>query len=110
MDIQPQEIKAYINAGGKSPYQEWLHSLKDVKTRARIRQRVDRLELGNFGDCESAGDGVYELRLDFGPGYRIYFGQVDKTMVLLLCGGTKRKQQKDIDQAKKYWKDYQLED
>ena len=72
MDIQPQEIKAYINAGGKSPYQEWLHSLKDVKTRARIRQRVDRLELGNFGDCESAGDGVYELRLDFGPGYRIY--------------------------------------
>ena len=110
MNIQPQEIKEYINARGKSPYREWVNSLKDIKTRARIRQRIDRLELGNIGDCESVGDGVHELRLDFGPGYRIYFGQVGKTVILLLCGGTKRKQQKDIDQAKQYWKDYQLED
>ncbi len=110
MNIQPQAIKEYIIAEGKSPYQEWLKSLKDVKIRARIRQRVDRFELGNFGDCGPVGDGVYELRLNFGPGYRVYFGQIDKATILLLCGGMKRKQQKDIEQAKKYWKDYQLED
>ena len=110
MNTQPREIQEFINAEGRAPYQEWVNSLKDVKTRARIRQRVDRLELGNMGDCESVGDGVYELRLDFGPGYRIYFGQIGTTIVLLLCGGTKKKQQQDIDQAKKYWKDYQLED
>ncbi len=72
MDVQPKVIKEYILAGGKSPYQEWLKSLKEIKTRARIRQRIDRLELGNFGDYEPVGDGVYELRLDFGPGYRVY--------------------------------------
>lgn len=110
MDVKPKEIKEYVIGEGKSPYQKWLKSLKDVRTRARIRQRVDRLELGNFGDCEPVGDGIYELRLDFGPGYRVYFGQIDKTIVLLLCGGSKRKQQKDIEQAKKYWKNYQLED
>ncbi len=110
MDVQPKEIKEYVITDGKSPYQKWLKSLKDLKTRARIRQRIDRLELGNFGDCEPVGDGIYELRLDFGPGYRVYFSKVDKTIVLLLCGGTKRGQQKDIEQAKKYWKNYQLED
>ncbi len=109
MNVKPQKIKEYITIGGKSPFHEWLKSQKDLKTKARIRQRIDRLELGNFGNCESVGDGVFELRLNFGPGYRVYFGQVGSSTVLLLCGGTKRKQQKDIDQAKIYWKDYQLE-
>ncbi|MCG3775606.1 MAG: hypothetical protein JW395_2448 [Nitrospira sp.] len=88
------------------PFSEWLVSLRDNKARAKIRVRLDRVSLGNLGDCHGVGDGVQELRIDYGPGYRVYFGQVGSTIVLLLCGGDKNTQAKDIEQAKHYWNEY----
>ena len=83
-----------------------LRSLRDPKTQTRIEARIERLESGNLGDYRSVGDGVFELRLQFGPGYRIYFGEVDNTIVLLLCGGDKSSQGRDIKRAKAYWREY----
>jgi putative addiction module killer protein len=97
-------LEFYTNKRGNTPFINWLESL-DIKTRARIRNRLTRLELGNFGDCGSVGEGVSELRLFFGPGYRVYFGEVENT-VILLCGGDKSSQKKDIKEAKKCWKEY----
>ena len=74
--------------------------------RAVIRARINRLELGNFGDCKSVGTGVLELRVSFGPGYRVYFGRDGNTLVVLLCGGDKGSQAKDILKAKLLWKEY----
>lgn len=105
-EATPKQIEEYLTAEERSPFAEWLSGLKDVKARARVRVRLDRLSLGNFGDCRSLGDGVRELRIDYGPGYRIYFGQSGNRIVLLLCGGTKNSQQRDIQQAKAYWQDF----
>jgi putative addiction module killer protein len=96
-------LRNYIMPSGKIPFLEWLSNLKDSTTRLRIRRRLDRLELGNFGDCESVGEGVSELRLFFGSGYRIYFAELDNTIVVLLCAGDKGSQIKDIKIAKTYW-------
>ncbi len=104
------DIKIFVTGRGKAPFQDWLRSLKDLKARAKVRQRIDRLTLGNAGDCESVGGGVYEIRIHFGPGYRVYFGRDGKSIILLLCGGSKKSQQKDIDKAKSYWQEYQQED
>ena len=105
-NTHPQELRFHRTQNGREPFTEWFESIRDQKTRFRIRGRLDRLEAGNFGDCRSVGDGVFELRLDFGPGYRIYFGEVDKTIVLLLCGGDKSSQTRDIARAKTYWTEY----
>ena len=85
---------------------EWFTSLPDEPTRARIRARLARVRLGNYGDHKSIGDGVYELRLCFGPGYRIYYAETGRIIVLLLCGGDKSTQKSDIQKAKNYWADY----
>lgn len=100
------EIRIYQTQEKDCPFENWLDNLSDINAKARILQRIDRIEAGNFGDCESVGDGVHELRIDHGPGYRIYFSNDGKYLVILLCGGTKRRQKKDIKQAKAYWKDY----
>ncbi len=100
------EILIYQTKDKKSPFEDWFDSFSDINTKARILQRIDRIELGNFGDCEPVGDGVHELRIDYGPGYRIYFGNDSKLLVILLCGGTKKRQEKDIKKAKEYWQDY----
>ena len=84
---------------------DWLAGL-ELNTRARIATRIDRLSLGNFGDCKSLREGVSELRIDRGPGYRLYYGMVGRTCVLLLCGGDKRKQSSDIKRAIEYLEDY----
>ena len=99
-------IEIYVTAQGRKPFTEWLHRIEDVKSRAIVRARLNRIRLGNFGDCHSVGDGVYEFRIDYGPGYRIYFGRAGAKMILLLCAGAKRGQQKDIERAKLYWKEY----
>ncbi|MCC6141295.1 MAG: type II toxin-antitoxin system RelE/ParE family toxin [Nitrospira sp.] len=79
----------YTAQNGRAPFSEWLASLRDGKARAKIRVRLDRVSLGNLGDCRGEGGGVHELRIDYGPGYRVYFGQIGHTIVLLLCGGDK---------------------
>ncbi|TAJ24887.1 MAG: type II toxin-antitoxin system RelE/ParE family toxin, partial [Nitrospirae bacterium] len=88
------------------PFFDWFDAIRDEWAQARILVRLDRVRLGNLGDCASVGEGVKELRIDYGPGYRVYFGQVGATIVLLLCGGDKRTQTRDIRNAKAYWKDY----
>ena len=100
-------ILHYLTESNQDPYQEWLDGLRDRSARVAIQRRVDRLTLGNFGDHKACRDGVWELRVDFGPGYRIYYSQSGKEIVLLLCGGSKRTQVTDIDLAVDYWRDYQ---
>ena len=102
----PRQIEEYITAEGRVPFSQWLKSLNDRKTRARIRVRLDRLSMGNLGDCRSLGGSLYELRLNYGPGYRVYFGEVGERVILLLAGGTKKSQQRDIVQARNFWTDF----
>ncbi len=90
----------YQTANGKRPFVEWLAALHDRQARVKIQARLARVAVGNFGDVETVGEGVLELKVDWGPGYRVYFARIDRTLVLLLCGGDKSTQQKDIDRAK----------
>ncbi|WP_017717415.1 type II toxin-antitoxin system RelE/ParE family toxin [Kamptonema formosum] len=106
MEAQPREIRSYVTADGRIPFSEWLDSLRDRKAQVKIDARIRRVKDGNLGDCRSVGEGVFELRIDSGPGYRVYFGQAGATIVLLLCGGDKSTQDRDITQAKLYWADY----
>ncbi len=99
-------VRLYQNSQGEVPYIKWITALKDRETKIRIQQRIRRLELGNFGNCKALKGGVNELKLDFGPGYRIYYALEEQTMVILLCGGTKPTQAEDIKKAKLYWKSY----
>ena len=100
------EIRFYMNSSGKCPFEEWLGSLKDSKARMRIRARIARLEVGNFGDCKGLRDGVQEIRIDYGPGYRVYLSRQGKVIVLLLCGSDKREQERAIEKAIDYLKDW----
>ncbi len=106
MEVQPREIQQYKMPDGKIPFSEWLESLRDFKGKAKIVKRLERVSEGNLGDARSLGEGVWEFKIDFGPGYRVYFGQVETTIVLLLCGGDKSTQEQDISKAKKYWTEY----
>lgn len=105
-DAHPREIQYHQTANGREPFTEWYDSLRDPKTQNRIDRRLERVETGNLGEYKSVGDGVFELILDFGPGYRLYFGEVDNIIVLLLCGGGKHSQNRDIERAKHYWLQY----
>ena len=100
------QISDYLTADGRDPFKEWLANLADRQARARILVRLQRMVAGNFGDCKPIGDGVWELRIDHGPGYRIYYSRVGGKLVLLLIGGDKRKQQADIDTALTYLQDW----
>ena len=100
------ELRYYQTSAGKQPFVEWLQGLKDRQARTRIEARLARVAVGNLGDVEPAGAGVLELRIDWGPGYRVYFSRLGEVIVLLLCGGDKRTQQKDIQRAKDYLEDY----
>lgn len=99
------EIRQYIDRLGRNPFDRWFERLDD-DTQARITVSLDRLERGNFSAAKSVGAGVQELRLDFGPGYRIYFGKDGEKLVILLGGGTKRRQQADIHAAHALWQEY----
>jgi putative addiction module killer protein len=101
------EVRRYVTANGKDVFGDWLSGLKDARTRAMVAVRVARLAAGNFGDCKPLRDGVWELRINWGPGYRVYYAMIERTCVLLLCGGDKRKQAADIQKAVEYWNDYQ---
>jgi putative addiction module killer protein len=101
-----QTIVIYEQKREKSPFLDWLLGLRDIRARALVRARINRLELGNFGDCKSVGGGVLELRVPFGPGYRVYLGRDGNTVVVLLCGGDKGSQSKDVKRAQLLWKEY----
>jgi len=100
------ELRRYLNTSGRDVFGEWLSKLRDVRTRAKIVARIDRLSAGNLGDCKALRGGLFELRIDWGPGYRVYYALAGKECVLLLCGGDKRKQSSDIKRALAYLKDY----
>ena len=106
MEVRPRRIEEYLTVGGKSPFGSWLQRLKDRQARVTIRKRLNRIRLGNFGDSKALGDGVHELRVDFGPGYRVYFGRDGDTIIILLGGGTKKRQNRNIETAQERWKDY----
>jgi putative addiction module killer protein len=98
------EIREFIE-GGRSPFGEWFDAL-DAVTAARVDRYIRRMEAGNFGAAKPLGGGVYELRMDFGPGYRVYHGREGKAVVILLGGGSKRRQNSDIAAATERWKRY----
>jgi putative addiction module killer protein len=100
------EILHYVSRSGKDVFDDWLSRLADRRVQARIAVRINRLAAGNFGDCKPLRQGVWELRVDWGPGYRVYYAMLGRVCVLLLCGGDKRKQESDIDRALEYFKDY----
>ena len=108
--IQSKTLVIYADANGYEPFTEWLEGLRDTQGKQRIQARLRRLEAGLYGDCEPVGEGVMELRLFFGPGYRVYFGEEAGNLVILLCGGDKSTQKQDIVAAKVYWKEHQEHD
>ncbi|HWP45048.1 MAG TPA: type II toxin-antitoxin system RelE/ParE family toxin [Blastocatellia bacterium] len=108
MTTDPVQVEIYIADDGEAPFETWFEKLRDRQARARILARVARVRLGNFGDSKALGGGISELRIDYGPGYRLYFAEVGGRVVLLLCGGDKRTQRSDIERAKEYLADYKL--
>jgi len=98
-------IREYIDQEGHSPYANWFNRL-NAPAAAKVATALVRMEQGNFSNTKGVGKGVSECRIDFGPGYRIYFGRDGSTLVILLGGGTKKRQKKDIERAKILWKEY----
>ena len=101
------DLRYYVTAAGKNVVEDWLDSLRHERAQARIAARLTRLAAGNFGDCKPLQQGVWELRIDYGTGYRVYYARAGRTCVLLLCGGDKRRQSSDIQRAVEYWINYQ---
>ena len=99
------EIRYYVAEGGRQPFAEWFADVEPV-ARAKVARAIARMEQGNLSNVKPVGEGVLEYRLDFGPGYRVYFGRDGDVLVILLTGGTKRRQQRDIEDARAYWRDY----
>ena len=100
------EIRKYRDKKGRIPFDAFLSGLRDKRAQGRIQVRLDRLAIGLEGDWKSVGEGVYELRIPEGKGYRVYYGRDGETVVILLCGGAKANQRRDIELAKRYWRDY----
>ncbi|MGI6444201.1 MAG: type II toxin-antitoxin system RelE/ParE family toxin [Candidatus Ozemobacteraceae bacterium] len=100
------KIDHYLLENGADPFEKWLKELKDIKARAKINVKIDRLSMGNFSNSKPLGEGISELKIDYGPGYRVYYGQSGKFIILLLCAGDKDTQKKDIEIAKAYWCDF----
>lgn len=100
------EVREYQTQDQRIPFTEWLTVLRDRRAVQAITARITRMQQGNRGDWKAIGSGLFELRIDSGPGYRLYCGQDGKALVLLLCAGSKRNQVKDIEVAHGYWKDY----
>lgn len=100
------ELLRYRREDGREPFTEWLDAVRDKVAQARIRVRLRQVQAGNFGDCEPVGEGVVELRVHVGAGYRVYCGRHGKAVVLLLCGGDKGGQSADIKRAKELWSEW----
>jgi putative addiction module killer protein len=104
-DSVPLRVQVYADAYGRVPFESWKHGLVSVD-RMRVELRIERLKLGNWGDWRSVGDGVVELRIHHGQGYRVYVGRRDFQTIVLICGGSKSTQQKDIERAQARWSDF----
>lgn len=105
MTRETNEIEYYKDPNGIVPFDEWINNLDDIKGRAIVRIRLGRIFRGVFGDCKSIGSGLHELKIQYGPGYRIYFGRL-KNKIVILTAGHKGSQKKDIEKARSYWVDY----
>jgi putative addiction module killer protein len=103
--LQAVEILEYLDWKGRSPYAEWFEGLS-AQAAAKVAVAIVRLGLGNFSNVKRVGGGVYECRVNFGPGFRVYFGKDGERLIILLAGGTKKRQQKDIEDARARWQDY----
>lgn len=106
--IDAVEIRHYITRNGKDAFDDWLSELPDNRTQAKIAARINRLAVGNVGDCKSLGQGLYELRINWGPGYRVYYAIIGRACILVLWGGDKRTQAADIAKAHEYLTDYKV--
>ncbi len=104
--MQQYKISLYTTDDGKIPFLDWLENIKDLKIQRRIKLRIDRLIDGNFGDTKTVGNKLYELRLFFGAGYRIYYTIENNILIILFTGGDKSTQSKDIEKAKAFLQDY----
>ena len=109
METYPREILHYVTHDGKDLVQIWLNGLDDAAGRRIIAARIGRLEQGNFGDHSPVGGGVSELRIHHGPGYRVYYAEHGPVIVILLCGGDKDTQDRDIRKAREIWAAYRRE-
>lgn len=109
MDAKLRDILYYTTTSGKQPVRKWLENIKDSMTQAILYKRIRQAGMGNFGNTRSVGGGVNEFKIDFGQGYRIYFGLHKDKMIVLLVGGTKRTQQADVETAKDYWNHWKKE-
>lgn len=103
---QSLEIDYYQSQSGYTPFRNWFETLRDRNAKAVIDARLIRLRLGNLGRCATLGAGLYELKINYGPGYRVYFDKAAQKLILLLCGGDKSTQAQDIRIAHRYWKDF----
>jgi putative addiction module killer protein len=110
LEAVPFAIEIYETETGRVPFSEWLTALSDTRTVARILLRLDRAKQGNLGDHKRITDGIFEFRVDTGAGYRVYFGRISNQVIVLLCGGDKSTQQRDIEKAEQYWIDYRSRD
>ena len=106
MEVFPYTIEYYLTEKGEKPFKEWLDGLKNISARQKVRIRLDRVRLGGLGKNRSVGSGVSELKIDYGPGYRVYYAIEERTVILLLLGGDKLSQRGDIALAREYWKDH----
>lgn len=106
MHVEPKQIDLYELPNGEAPFDQWLNGLRDRQARARIDVRLGRVRLGNLGDTRDVGEGVHELKVDYGPGYRLYYANAGRRILLLLCGGDKSTQAADIKRAQQYWADF----
>ncbi len=104
-NLRCKNVVIYADEKGYEPFTTWVNRLRNAVGRKRILARIARVEQGNFGDHSTVGNGVSELRIFFGPGYRVYYGEDSENVVILLCGGDKGSQKSDIKKAKLYWKD-----
>lgn len=107
MQTTPYQLSYYTDATGEKPFKKWLYGLRDRSAFARITTRLERVELGNVGDHKNVGAGVFELRVHYGPGYRVYYAHSGNQIVLLLLGGDKTTQEQDVETAIAYWKKHQ---
>ncbi len=106
MEAIPRKFEKYYTPEGRSPFDDWFHGLKDAFGKSQIIKRLQRVEAGTLGHTDNAGEGVQGLKIDVGPGYRVYFGQHGSVLVILLCGGEKHRQDRDMAIARSYWRDY----